>query len=53
MHAAFAFVTILGERRERAQGVVAVKNLTTGEQQVLPRDAVAAHITRQIARNDG
>jgi len=45
------FVTILGEQ-ESAQGVVAVKNLTTGEQQVLPRDAVAAHITDR-RRNDG
>jgi len=37
------FVTIVGEA-ETERGDVAVKNLKTGEQQVMPRDTVASFI---------
>jgi histidyl-tRNA synthetase len=45
------FVAVVGEQ-EAAQGVVAVKHLATGEQQVLPVTAVGAHI-RDKTLNDG
>jgi histidyl-tRNA synthetase len=41
------FVTIVGEA-EAARGDAAVKNLTTGDQQVVPRAAVADHIKRSL-----
>lgn len=40
------FVTIVGEA-ESARGEVAVKNLKTGAQQVMPREAVARYIEEQ------
>jgi histidyl-tRNA synthetase len=45
------FVTVVGDD-EQAAGTVSIKNLESGEQQVLPRDAAADFIKRQVRSDD-
>jgi histidyl-tRNA synthetase len=44
----FACVAVVGDD-ERAQGTVAVKNMTSGAQEIVPRGATADYIRRQLS----
>jgi histidyl-tRNA synthetase len=46
------FVAIVGDD-ERASGTVSIKNLLTGAQDTLPREAVAGHVSSQRRQTPG